>query len=597
MKQWNIKDNTNITNRIADKFKISSIFETILLNRNIKSEYELAVYLNPNIKYLRDTLKFKDIEKAFILLKDAIVNNKKIIIYGDYDVDGVTSTVILYKGLKGLGAVVDYYIPDREKEGYGLNLKAVEKLKQMQGELIFTCDNGIAAFEEVMLIKNLGMNIIVLDHHEPQFVEDSDTGIRKDVIPKADAVIDAKQSDCSYPFKALCAGGMSYKFIKAFYEILDVKLDNEAELFAFASIATVCDIVDLCDENRILVRNGLKLINNRKNLNLGLSELIKIRQLYDKKITETSIGFVIGPCINASGRLRTALEAVKLFISEDEDEVKQLAIRVSETNDERKNLTQKAVERIVENVESSDYKDDKVIVIFDDTIHESIAGIVAGRIKEMYYKPAIVLTQSSDVNIAKGSARSIDNYNIFDELFKSRHLFERFGGHSMAAGLSLKSENINLLRKELNENCTLSEEDMIPVLNIDMELNFKNINLELADELDLMRPIGKDNQAPLFLCRNVTIKRVNFVGANKNIMQLNLEDSFGYELRAIDFNNYDYFVKEAADILSKSEFDMLIKGIKKETNLLVDFVYEIDVNEYNGMRSIQLKAVDYKFIN
>lgn len=593
LKKWNLTECSK--SDIGNKFGISDIFERVILNRNIKSEYEMAVYLNPNIKYFKDTMKFKDIRKAFKILNQAVIDKKKIIIYGDYDVDGVTSTVILYKGLKNLGAYVDYYIPDREKEGYGLNMKAAEKLKKMNGELIFTCDNGIAAFEEVMFIKNLGMDIIILDHHEPQFVIDPKTGIKRDVLPKADAIIDAKQSGCGYPFKSLCAGGMSYKFIKEFYKFINVTLKNEAELFVFAAIATVCDIVDLCDENRILVRNGLKLINHRKNLNLGLSELIKVRNLEDKKITETSIGFIIGPCINASGRLESALEAVKLFITEDKDEAESLAKKMSETNEKRKVLTSDAVERLIDKIENSDIKNDKVIVIFDENIHESIAGIAAGRIKDKYYKPAIVLTNSNG-ETAKGSARSICSYNIFEELFKARNLFERFGGHSMAAGLSLKKENIDKLRIELNKNCNLSEADMQPVLNIDMELDFKNINLELAEELDLIRPVGKENPQPLFICRNVRIKRVNFVGANKDIIQMNVEDSFGYELKAVDFNNYDYFIKEIKSILSKNQYDMLIKGIKKETDFLVDFVYEININDYNNIRSVQLMAVDYEFL-
>ena len=555
----------------------------------------MAVYLNPSIKYLRDTLKFKDIKTAFKILREAIINNKKIVIYGDYDVDGVASTVILYKGLKNLGAFVSYYIPDREKEGYGLNIKSAEKMKKMQAELIFTCDNGIASFEETMLIKKFGIDIIILDHHEPQFICDSQTGEKSEVIPNADAVIDAKQEDCPYPFKSLCAGAMSYKFIKAFYEYLGIKLENEAELFAFAGIATICDIVELYDENRILVRNSLKLINNRKNLNKGLSELIKIRKLENKKITESSIGFVIGPCINACGRLKSAEDAVKLFVCNDKNEIEKLAKEISEINDKRKSITEEAVKRLIEKIENSDIKNDKVIVIYDEKTHESIAGIAAGRIKDKYFKPTVIFTPSNDIKIAKGSARSINGFNIFEQLFKSRRLFERFGGHSMAAGLSMKKEYISVLREEINKNCTLKDDEMIPVLNIDMELDFKNINLDLADELDLMRPIGRENPSPLFLCRNVKIKRINFVGANKNIMQLNITDSFGYELRAVDFDNYDYFISESKKILNDEQFDLMIKGICKEVEIYADIVYEIDINEYNGLRSIQLKIADYKF--
>ncbi|MDE6357472.1 MAG: DHH family phosphoesterase, partial [Eubacteriales bacterium] len=363
-------------------------------------------------------------------------------VYGDYDVDGVTSTVILYKGLKKIGADVIHYIPDREEEGYGLNKEAIDEIRNIGVSLILTCDNGIASIDEIKYIKEMKMDIIVLDHHEPRYIE-LENGEKEDIIPIADAIVNPKQKSCTYPFKALCAGGISYKFIKGFYEYIEVD-ENFDEYLTFASIATICDIVDLLDENRIIAKKGLEILNNNKKINKGLYEIIKLNNLEEKQIDEGDYGFKIGPCINASGRLESALKAVELFTEEDDKKIKILAEELIQLNNERKELTSKAVEEILISVENSDYKNDKVLVIYNPELHESIAGIVAGRIKEKYYKPTFVITKSKDG--AKGSGRSIPTYNMFEEMLKCQEFFTKFGGHKMAAGLSLKEENIDNFR-------------------------------------------------------------------------------------------------------------------------------------------------------
>lgn len=590
MKIWDLKRLNLNAECLTEKFNISPILETVLYNRGISTVEDAKVYLNPGISFMHNAFEMKDLPKALEIIEAAIKERKKIFIYGDYDVDGVCSTVILYKGLKASGADAHYYIPHREEEGYGLNCGVVEKLKEKDCDLIFTCDNGIASIEEVKLIKKLGMNIIILDHHEPQFTQD-EQGNREYIIPEADAVIDNKQEDCNYPFKELCAAGMSYKFIEAFFEYQKKSLDNKAELFAFAAIGTVCDIVNLKDENRILVRNGLKLINHRKNLNLGLTELIKCREIEEKKITETSIGFILGPCINASGRLETALEAVELFTTEDNERAKVLAQRLSDLNNERRKLTEDSFERIINGIESSSIKDNRVFVVYDKDVHESIAGIVAGRVKDRYYRPTILITEA--VECDKGSGRSIEGYNLFEALLECKDLFERFGGHSMAAGLSLKHENVEILSKRLNEKCRLTEEDLTEKLHIDKQLDFKDINLRLASELDLLRPTGKDNRNPYFLSKNIEILNINFVGAKKNVTQFQFKQS-GIVIRGINFNDYECLIESLNEVLSEEDMKMLLQGIKRKFSLKADIVYTIDINEYNGTKSVQLMVADFR---
>jgi len=590
--RWSIRRCRANTDLMSKELGISKIFANVLSNRGIMTKDEAINYINPKFKQLHNMSDMKDSINAIKIVVDAVNKNEKIVIYGDYDVDGVTSTVILYKALKSYGADIYYYIPDRAKEGYGLNKDTISKLHNIGYNLIFACDNGIAAIEEVKFIKELGMRIIVLDHHEPAFLEAD--GIRKDIIPNSDALIDPKQEGCNYKFKQLCAAGLSYKFANLFFKYVNIKYEYELELFIFAMIATICDVVDLLDENRTIVKIGLKYINRKEKItNKGLKALIKYNGIEDKVINEYTIGFIIGPCINAAGRLESAKLAVDLFITDDDRKAFKLAQKLSELNETRKTLTKNASEKIIYEVENSNIINDKVLVIYDDSIHESIIGIVAGRVREKFYKPVIVITKGE--KFAKGSARSIKQYNIFEELLKCKHLFIKFGGHSMAAGLSIKEENIEILRKLLNKNCSLNENDMQMNIRIDRVLNFSDIDFNIAREIEKMQPIGKANEEAIFATKGVIIDRVKFVGKNNDILQFNFVDNINnIAFRGISFDLYEKFKTFIYDKLPSEKCNEILEGINNYINLKVDIVYSISINEYNGNKSIQLNIIDFR---
>ena len=588
MAKWTIRNPKANIPKMVEEFGVSETFATVLANRDILTRRSLNTYLYNDEIFFYNPLEMKDMEKAFIKIIESISKNELICIYGDYDVDGVTSTVILYKALKNIGANVIYYIPDREEEGYGLNIEAINEVKSKGVDVIFTCDNGIASIEEVAYIKQNEMDIIILDHHEPRFIEESHTRI--EILPMADAIINPKQNECCYKFKALSAGGICFKFVKGLYEYMEVD-ENLDEYLVFASISTVCDIVDLLDENRIIVKQGLNILNENKKINKGLFEILKVNNIDEKLIDENDYGFIIGPCINASGRLESALKAVELFTTDDDKNINNLALDLLNLNIQRKNLTQKAVETILCTVENSSIKEDKVIVIYNDEIHESIAGIVAGRIKEIYYKPTFVITKSK--NGAKGSGRSIQSYNMFEELLKCSHLFQKFGGHKMAAGLSLLEENIDIFRKTINQNCTLTTYDFEENIVIDKALRFYDITLDLAEELYKMKPIRKENKGAIFATKNVNIKNIRFVGKENNIIQFILNDGTN-DIKAITFNGYDKFCQILKSNLTNDDFQKVKVGIKKYVDLKLDVVYSIEVNIFNEFKNVQLILKDFR---
>ncbi len=581
---WLLKNIPAKIDLMSQNFKISKTFATVLANRNILTKRAMQTYIYVDDKLFLNTLEMKDIKKAFIIIKNAISKQEKICIYGDYDVDGVSSTVILYKALKKLGANVFYYIPDREEEGYGLNKDAIDEVKKMSTDIILTCDNGIVAIDEIDYIKSINMQIIVLDHHEPKF-EPLENGENIEILPKADAIINPKQKACSYPFKAMCAAGISYKFISALYKYLNIN-DNLDEFLVFASIATVCDIVDLLDENRLIVKKGLNILNKNIKINKGLYQIILLNNLSEKALDEFDYGFKIGPCINASGRLESALKAVRLFTTDDEKEINTLAKGLLDLNNERKLLTEQAFLSTLNTLENSDLKNDKVLVIYNPNIHESIAGIVAGKLKEKLFKPTFVITKTKDG--AKGSGRSIPCYNMFEELLKCENLFTKFGGHKMAAGLSLKEENIEIFKNLINKNCTLKKEDFIETIYIDKVLNFEEITLDLATELTLMKPIGKENKQALFATKNVAIDTLKIIGKNNNILKFIFKDKFNNKLNAISFDGYEKFLKitklKDEDLLKNNSFD----------NINLDIVYSIEINEFNNYKNIQLLIKDFR---
>ena len=588
MKRWLLKRSKIDTSIMAKELGIKEAVACVLANRGLAERQNAKKFLYGTIDDLRDSFLMKDMALGIELIGQAIRDKKKIAVYGDYDVDGVMSTTILYRAILRCGGDGVYYVPHRQKEGYGLNLEAIEQLATEGVKVLFTCDNGIAALEETQRAKELGMTVVILDHHEAGFKDVE--GERKDIIPVADAVIDPKQRECTYPFPMLCAGGIAYKFAIALLRLLEIQDEPlEKEFLCFGAIATVCDIVDLLDENRILVRYGLAEIS--KTTNVGLRVLMEETGISEKPISEYHLGFIIGPCINATGRLESGRKAVELFCENDEVKAREIAKTLVKLNEERKSLTVEAAERAIGRLEKDNLLTENVLVLYDEDTHESIAGIVAGRVKDRYYRPVILITASEDG--AKGSGRSIEGYNLFQALFDCKDLFTRFGGHAMAAGLSLPKENIPMLQKKLNDGCQLTKEEMTPVLRLDKQLKFSEINIELAKEIKALAPFGKENHSPLFGSKNISVDRANLIGKNKDILRMTLsEEVSGIRLKAISFDGYKEMLNLLKELYPKEECDKMMSGGKIPRKF--DFVYSIDINTYNGRTSVQLMIKDFR---
>ncbi|MGL4849654.1 MAG: single-stranded-DNA-specific exonuclease RecJ [Clostridium sp.] len=586
--KWLLKNKKTEFLKLTKEFNDEGMLTLRLLsNRGIDSEAKASLFLYGDIKNMYDSYLLKDLEESVKIIKDGIEDKKKIVIYGDYDCDGVCSTSILYKGFKRLNANFKYHIPNRESEGYGMNKERIKILKEEGCEIIITCDNGIAAFEEVALAKELGMTIIVTDHHDIPFVEEDGVKIKK--MPIADRIINPKREDCTYPFKNLCGAGVAFKFIQGLYRMYGIE-EEAFDLIEYAAIATVCDVVDLLDENRIIVKEGLRRINNTDKI--GLKELIKVKELENKEINEYHFGFVIGPCINATGRLEIADISVELLICEEKEQAKELANRLDELNKIRQEMTLESVEKVKEKVEIELEEKDRVIVVYEDSIHESIAGIVAGRIRESYNLPTIVLTKGHEM--PKGSGRSIDEYNMFEELSKCKDLMEKFGGHPMAAGLSLKEENIVPLRKRLNEICTLTDEDIMQKTFIDTKLSLEDLDFEILDEINKMRPFGKANNSPTFGEKAITVKKISFMGKEKRFLRFKIEMKNGKTIDGVNFNRYDQFKEGFEEAFGEDEF-LKLQYAGGNCNFKMDIIYYPDINEYMGNKNIQLNIKSFRF--
>lgn len=584
--KWLIRNKKDEFQSLAKDMDENSLILRLLANRGISDKKSASLFLNGTVNDMHDSFLMKDLKLGVNIIKDAIEKGKKIVIYGDYDCDGVCSTAILYKGLKRLNANFEYHIPNRESEGYGMNSERIKILKDEGAEILLTCDNGISAFEEVEYAKSLGLTVIITDHHDIPYVEEN--GIRKKVLPKGDAVINPKREDCKYPFKSLCGAGVAFKFVQGLYREFNINNEESLNLLEYAAIATVCDVVDLLDENRIIVKKGLELINNTKTK--GLKELINVKNLKDKKISEYHFGFVLGPCINATGRLEIADISVELLITEDEEKAKELAIRLNELNEKRQELTMDSTEKVIEKVESTLKTNEKVILVYQEDIHESIAGIVAGRVRERYNLPTIVITKGKEM--PKGSGRSIEEYNMFLELSKCKNLMEKFGGHPMAAGLSLKEENIPLLRKALNDNCTLTDDDIIPKVIIDAKLSLEYIDFDLVNKLNEMKPFGKGNGSPLFAVKDILVKRVIFMGKEKNFLRFKIQMKDGKTIDGVNFNKYDYFKELFSEKYGEEEFiNLQDRGY---CNFKMDILYYPEINEFNGKQNIQLSLKSFR---
>lgn len=571
---------------IGKKYQISPRLACLIRNRDVIGEEAIERYLNGTISDLYDGMLMKDADKAIDILKEKIAEEKKIRVIGDYDIDGVNATYILLEGLERLGAYVDSDIPDRIGDGYGLNRHLIDRAYDAGIDTIITCDNGIAAANEIAYGKELGMTIIVTDHHEIPFDEIDGEKIYR--LPPADAVIDPKQKDCVYPFKGLCGAAVAYKLMEALWESMGKDSADLDDLIENVAIATVGDVMDLEDENRIFVKEGLQMLKRTKNP--GLKALIECTGIDKESLNSYHIGFVLGPCINASGRLDTAKRALKLLRVRTQKEADILAGDLKALNDSRKDMTEEAVKLAKEQVETTDLSDDRVLVIYLPDCHESLAGIVAGRIRECYYKPVFVLTDAEDG--AKGSGRSIDGYHMYEELNKCKDILTKFGGHRLAAGLSLEKENIAEFRRRLNENCTLTEEEMKEKVTIDMEMSFLCVTEELVKELELLEPFGKGNTKPIFAARGVTLLGARILGKNRNVLKIKAQDANGSVIEAMLFQNVEGFLKNMEETYGRMEVDALLQG--RGGHIKIAVTYYPDINEYMGKRTAQIVITHYR---
>lgn len=574
MEKWFVAMKKADFNGIAEKYQISPIIARLMRNRDVIGDEAIDFYLNGTVEDLYDGLLMKDMDRAVDILREKIEEGKKIRVIGDYDIDGVNATYILQQGLAGLGADVDTDIPDRIKDGYGLNQMLIDRALENDVDTIITCDNGIAAMNEIAYGKENGMTIVVTDHHEVPYLEENRE--KKYLLPPADAVVDPHRADCEYPFKGLCGAAVAYKLVEVLYRVSG-KSEQEVEhlqesLMENVAIATIGDVMDLVGENRVFVKKGLELLKTTKNE--GLHALMQCTGVDTANLNTYHIGFVIGPCINAGGRLDTAKRALELLNASNRREAVTLAADLKELNDSRKEMTEEGVEEAVRQIESSSWKDDQVLVVYLPECHESIAGIIAGRIKERYYRPTFVLTKGETG--VKGSGRSIEAYDMFAEMSRCRELFTKFGGHKLAAGLSLEEEKVEVFRKRINELADLTEEDLQMKVSIDMRLPFPYINEELIHELKILEPFGKGNGKPLFAESKLRVIQPRIFGKNRNVLKCRLEDQQGNQMEAVYFG-------EVEDCLRQME--------KKQ---IMSFTYYPTVNEYMGKRTIQLTIVNYQ---
>lgn len=570
---WMVQTKRADFNGLAKKLGVSPVSVRIMRNRGLETEEEMGRYLYGNLEGLYDGRLMKDMGTAVAILRKKLTERKKIRIIGDYDIDGVCSTYLLLVGLRraalafgGDPETVDYEIPDRIKDGYGINESIIRQAAADQVDTLITCDNGIAASKEISLAKEFGMTVVVTDHHEVP-VKD---GVQ--IPPPADAVVNPKQETDHYPFQGICGAVVAYKLLGVLYGEAGVPKREWEDLLEFAAVATVGDVMRLQDENRILVKYGLKRIGRTKNL--GLRKLVEKNNLDPDRLSAYHIGFVIGPCLNAGGRLQTAKLALRLLLAESEAEADELAEELKALNDTRKDMTKKGEAEAAAQVEER-YADDKVLVVFLPDCHESLAGIIAGRVRERFHKPAIVLTRGEEM--VKGSGRSIEKYHMFQGLCGVADLLPKFGGHPMAAGLSIEEKNIDEFRRRLNEAADLTEEDFIPRVWIDVPMPFEYVSERLVQELELLEPFGQGNEKPQFAQKNLSIRQARVLGKNRNVVKLSLVTESGLSVDGLWFGDGDEFLREQAG------------------RDAIDIVYYPDINEYNGRRTLQAVIKNYQF--
>lgn len=588
--KWMVYGKKADFNGLALKYKISPVTARVIRNRNMTDDRAFDQYLNGTIDSINSPFLFKDMEKAVDILFEAIKNNERIRIIGDYDIDGICSTYILVKAISKFTGNISMDIPDRIKDGYGINKKLIKKAYDEKIKLIITCDNGIAAIDETAYAKELGMKVIITDHHNVPFDIVDNQMVYKRV--QADAVVNHKQPDCTYPFKEMCGAAIAYRFVMACMLKLKEKQDTryklieafEKEMIIFAGIATIGDVVSLLDENRIIAKAGLGLL--KENTNIGLEALINRCELDKNNISSFHIGYIIGPCLNAAGRLETAKMGLELLLCDNKEKAEKLAEELVILNQKRKELTLEGEKKAVDY--ALKMENSKVLVIFLEDIHESIAGIIAGRIREKFNKPTIILTKGEEM--VKGSGRSIEGYNMYEEINKCSKLLSRFGGHIMAAGVSLEEKNVEAFREMLNKNCSLTEDDYIKKVWIDVPMPLNYISGELIHELKKLEPFGKDNEKPIFAVKDIVVKKMYLMGKAKNMARLILVEN-GYEIAGVMFNGLEDYLAGIRDKYGEETVRKMQMGMT--VNIAGAFTYYPTINNYNGNESIQITITGF----
>ncbi len=586
MQQWMVYQKKADFNRIGETFQIHPVIARLIRNRDVVGDKDIGIYLNGTLADMPDVHKMKDLDLLVDILVEKIKGGKKICIIGDYDVDGVMSSLMLKKAMEAVNAEFDVKIPERIRDGYGLNVRLVEEAKNGNADTILTCDNGIAAIDEIAYAKEQGMTVLVTDHHQVPFAEEN--GVHTEIHSMADAVVNPHQGACAYPYKELCGAGVVYAVITALYGRMGLPKEKAEDLLEFAAMATVCDVMPLTYVNRILVREGIKRIHNTKNK--GMLALMQAAGITPEQVDSYHFGFVLGPCVNATGRLKTAEQALSLFSTEDEKEAGQLASTLVSLNNDRKEMTKQGVEEGKRLIEQGGYENDPVLVLYLPDVHESIAGLIAGRIRESYARPVFVLTKGEGT--VKGSGRSTEAYSMYEEMCRCSELFTRFGGHPMAAGLSLPEENVDQFRKKINELCPYSVEEISSKIHIDMQMPAEYASTDMIHQFDVMAPFGNKNPKPVFVERDFKMERMDILGKNRNVLRLGLRSAKGNPVSAVYFGDIPRLERYFADKFGEDSILCAKQG--KENPITFSMVYQLRLDTYRDNENVQLEMKYYR---
>ena len=572
---------------ISKAYGINQVTARIMRNRGVETKEEIESYLKGDLDYLSDPALMKDADKAASLLEAAIANNELIAISSDFDNDGIFSGLLLKEAIIELGGCAAIFTPNRVMEGYGVNSRIVEEANAKGASVLLTCDNGIAAFEAIDEAKKLGMTVIVTDHHEVPFEEHD--GKKIYLLPKADAIVDPKQEDCAYPFKSLCGTGVAYQLMTLLFRRMKRTMSRQEIFLQYTAIATVADVMELVGENRILVRKGLSYLNHTNHT--GLRALMEVCGIAPEQVRAYHIGFILGPCFNAAGRLDTIVHALALLESKEYDQALALAGELWAMNEERKELTRVGTERAVELIEHATWKDEHVYLVYIKDCHESVAGIIAGRLRERYYRPVLVFTDASEEGQIKASGRSIDDYDMFTELSAFRNLFLRFGGHKMAAGLTMEKKNLEILRDGLNARCTLTQTQLMPLVMIDAAMPLGYISEEVIADLEKLEPFGRANEKPLFAQQHLSVLRLSRIGKNRNVVKMSVMGPEGIIMDALYFGDTDVFFDFLEEEYGRDNVAAALRGMRNTIDIGV--TYYPQINEFQGKRSLQIVIQNY----